>query len=81
MKVLMDWTKHGGIKKIQHVSADNSESQTVILTNDGILWGVENGADNLNREDLGGDIHNDNPAEGWFLFFVVVAAQSSHPTS
>lgn len=29
----------------------------------GILWGVENGADNLQRSDLGGDIHNDNPAE------------------
>eukprot|EP00536_Pseudo-nitzschia_multiseries_P005969 jgi/Psemu1/286149/fgenesh1_pg.121_\ len=29
----------------------------------GILWGVENSADNLAREDLGGDIHQDNPAE------------------
>ena len=29
----------------------------------GVLWGVENGADNLWRDDLGGDIHNDNPAE------------------
>ena len=29
----------------------------------GVLWGVENGADNLRRDDLGGDIHNDNPAE------------------
>ncbi len=29
----------------------------------GTLWGVENGADNLKRSDLGGDIHNDNPAE------------------
>jgi glucose/arabinose dehydrogenase len=28
-----------------------------------ILWGVENGADNLYRSDLGGDIHNDNPGE------------------
>jgi glucose/arabinose dehydrogenase len=27
------------------------------------LWGVENGADKLYREDLGGDIHSDNPAE------------------
>ena len=27
----------------------------------GVLWGVENGADRLEREDLGGDIHNDNP--------------------
>ena len=29
----------------------------------GVLWGVENGADNLYRSDLGGDVHNDNPAE------------------
>jgi glucose/arabinose dehydrogenase len=27
----------------------------------GVLWGVENSADNLIRDDLGGDIHNDNP--------------------
>jgi glucose/arabinose dehydrogenase len=29
----------------------------------GVLWGVENGADNLYRDDLGGDIHDDNPGE------------------
>mmetsp|Transcript_20862 Transcript_20862/g.38278 ORF Transcript_20862/g.38278 Transcript_20862/m.38278 type:complete len:548 (-) Transcript_20862:64-1707(-) len=29
----------------------------------GDLWGVENGADRLYRDDLGGDIHNDNPSE------------------
>lgn len=29
----------------------------------GVLWGVENGADKLFRDDLGGDIHNENPAE------------------
>ena len=28
-----------------------------------VLYGVENGMDNLYRADLGGDIHNDNPAE------------------
>ena len=28
-----------------------------------VLYGVENGADNLVRDDLGGDIHNDNPGE------------------
>jgi glucose/arabinose dehydrogenase len=27
----------------------------------GVLWGVENSADDLIRDDLGGDIHNDNP--------------------
>ncbi|CAM6125603.1 unnamed protein product [Calypogeia fissa] len=34
----------------------------------GQLWGVENGADQLNRTDLGGDIHNNNPAEELNLF-------------
>jgi len=29
----------------------------------GLLWGVENGVDDLYRADLGGDIHNDNPCE------------------
>lgn len=29
----------------------------------GDLWGVENAADRLYRDDLGGDIHNDNPSE------------------
>jgi glucose/arabinose dehydrogenase len=28
-----------------------------------VLYGVENGMDNLFRAELGGDIHNDNPAE------------------
>ncbi|HEY8942617.1 MAG TPA: hypothetical protein VIM73_00090 [Polyangiaceae bacterium] len=34
----------------------------------GRLWGVENGRDDLEREDLGGDIHDDNPAEELNLF-------------
>ena len=29
----------------------------------GTLWGVENGADRLVRNDVGGDVHNDNPGE------------------
>ncbi|CAB9515721.1 Inherit from COG: Dehydrogenase [Seminavis robusta] len=29
----------------------------------GDLWGVENSADKLVRDDIGGDIHEDNPAE------------------
>lgn len=29
----------------------------------GTLWGVDAGPDNLMRDDLGGDIHNDNPGE------------------
>lgn len=28
----------------------------------GVLWGVENGMDNLNRQPWG-DIHNENPSE------------------
>ncbi|MFW6039870.1 MAG: PQQ-dependent sugar dehydrogenase, partial [Gemmatimonadota bacterium] len=32
------------------------------------LWGVENGRDNLKRDDLGGDIHADNPSEELNLF-------------
>ncbi len=34
----------------------------------GRLWGVENGRDNLSRADLGGDIHQQNPAEEVNLF-------------
>lgn len=34
----------------------------------GRLWGVENGRDRLEREDLGGDITEDNPAEELNLF-------------
>lgn len=29
----------------------------------GVLWGVQNGVDELHRDDLGGDVHADNPAE------------------
>ena len=29
----------------------------------GVLWGVENSADNLKRNDLGGDIHQDNVSD------------------
>eukprot|EP01102_Stenamoeba_stenopodia_P013441 TRINITY_DN4362_c0_g1_i1.p1 TRINITY_DN4362_c0_g1~~TRINITY_DN4362_c0_g1_i1.p1 ORF type:complete len:514 (+),score=58.92 TRINITY_DN4362_c0_g1_i1:79-1620(+) len=35
---------------------------------DGRIWGVENGCDNLQRVDLGGDIHFTNPAEEINLF-------------
>lgn len=34
----------------------------------GRLWGVQNGMDNLARDDLGGDIHDGNPAEIVSLF-------------
>lgn len=36
----------------------------------GVLWGVENSADNLMRDDLGGDIHNDNPVRVFSLHMV-----------
>jgi len=35
---------------------------------DDVLWGVENGVDNLERTDLGGDIHDNNPSEEMNLF-------------
>mmetsp|Transcript_20002 Transcript_20002/g.25985 ORF Transcript_20002/g.25985 Transcript_20002/m.25985 type:complete len:492 (+) Transcript_20002:93-1568(+) len=40
-----------------------------------VLWGVENGADNLERDDIGGDIHNENPAEELNRFPESVAGQ------
>jgi glucose/arabinose dehydrogenase len=35
----------------------------LFVDDQGRLWGVENGRDNLSDADLGGDIHNDNPGE------------------
>lgn len=45
----------------------------------GILWGVENGADRLQRGDLGGDIHNDNPAEELNKFDGPIGAHYGYP--
>jgi len=45
----------------------------------GILWGVENGADQLNRPDLGGDIHNGNPAEDFNKFDQPVGTHYGYP--
>lgn len=46
------------------VWADGLRNEVGLATDDaGALWGVENGADGLQRADLGGDIHNDNPGE------------------
>ena len=51
------------------VFADGLRNEVGLRFDDqGRLWGVENGIDNLNRSDLGGDIHNDNPAEELNLF-------------
>ena len=38
------------------------------LDSRGRVWGVENGRDDLQRTDLGADIHNDNPGEELNLF-------------
>ncbi|RYZ07644.1 MAG: hypothetical protein EOO73_11755 [Myxococcales bacterium] len=38
------------------------------LDSQGRVWGVENGRDNLQRADLGADIHQDNPGEELNLF-------------
>jgi glucose/arabinose dehydrogenase len=35
----------------------------IFVDPDDRIWGVENGRDNLSDDDLGGDIHNDNPGE------------------
>jgi glucose/arabinose dehydrogenase len=45
----------------------------------GTLWGVENGADQLNRPDLGGDIHNGNPAEEMNRFNGSVGQHYGYP--
>lgn len=51
------------------VFADGTRNEVGLrFDSQGRLWGVENGSDNLNRTDLGGDIHIDNPAEELNLF-------------
>ncbi|HEY5959059.1 MAG TPA: PQQ-dependent sugar dehydrogenase [Polyangiaceae bacterium] len=46
------------------VQADGTRNEIALrFDSRGRLWGVENGSDDLNRTDLGGDIHNENPAE------------------
>jgi len=45
----------------------------------GVLWGAENGADNLNRADLGGDVHNNNPGEEINKFSQAAGAFFGYP--
>jgi len=45
----------------------------------GILWGVENSGDRLVRDDLGGDIHNGNPAEEMNRFDGAVGSHYGYP--
>jgi len=48
----------------QPVFADGLRNEVgLAFDKHGVLWGVENGADNLQRNDLGGDITENNPAE------------------
>ncbi|CAL8072894.1 unnamed protein product [Orchesella dallaii] len=56
---------NGGIEfNTGEVFADGLRNEVgLAFDGEGVLWGVQNGADNLNRDDLGGDIHNTNPAD------------------
>ncbi|TNF36271.1 MAG: hypothetical protein EP329_05380 [Deltaproteobacteria bacterium] len=46
------------------VQADGLRNEVgLAFDGQGRLWGVQNGVDQLARADLGGDIHQDNPAE------------------
>jgi len=48
----------------REVYADGLRNEVGLsFDSEGRLWGVENGADNLFRPDLGGDIHLNNPGE------------------
>jgi len=50
--------------QMMEVFADGLRNEVgLAFDKQGVLWGVENSADNLEREDLGGRITNDNPAE------------------
>jgi len=58
----IDWTKGD-------LFADGLRNEIGLrFDSSGRLWGVENGCDDLRRNDLGGDIHNDNPSEEMNLF-------------
>ncbi|KAL7532382.1 hypothetical protein ACHAXR_009070 [Thalassiosira sp. AJA248-18] len=59
------WDKVQPLKFIDgEVFADGLRNEVgLAFDTHGDLWGVENGADNLQRTDLGGDIHHDNPSE------------------
>jgi glucose/arabinose dehydrogenase len=46
------------------VHADGLRNEVALeFDQQGRLWGIQNGMDNLSRDDLGGDIHADNPGE------------------
>jgi len=62
---LEDIVASGGIDFMEgYVFADGLRNEVGLAFDKyGVLWGVENSADSLERDDLGGDIHNENPAE------------------
>jgi len=66
----MDDLADGGFSFIEgEVFADGLRNEVGLAFDpQGRLWGVENGFDNAFRADLGGDIHEDNPAEELNLF-------------
>ena len=65
MRYALDAGPDGGIEwERGEVWADGLRNEVGLAFDArGRLWGVQNGVDNLARDDLGGDIHADNPAE------------------
>jgi len=66
----LDSIPQGGIEwSTGDLFADGLRNEVGIrFDSHGRLWGVENGVDQLFREDLGGDIHENNPSEEMNLF-------------
>jgi len=61
-ETVIDWSQG-------ELFADGLRNEVGVRTDpQGNIWGVENGCDDLNRNDLGGDIHEDNPSEEVNLF-------------
>jgi glucose/arabinose dehydrogenase len=62
--VLPNKIPNGGLAyKGGEVIARGMRNEVGLFVADDRMWGVENGRDDLMRDDLGGDIHNDNPGE------------------
>ncbi|ODN05481.1 L-sorbosone dehydrogenase [Orchesella cincta] len=71
----------GGIEfTTGEVFADGLRNEVgLAFDGNGVLWGVQNGADNLNRDDLGGDIHNTNPADEMTKFDQAIGTHYGYP--
>mmetsp|Transcript_33654 Transcript_33654/g.52613 ORF Transcript_33654/g.52613 Transcript_33654/m.52613 type:complete len:465 (-) Transcript_33654:110-1504(-) len=61
MNLPQKWNDYGTYVKLYADGLRNEVGLTVDPR--GRVWGVENGVDYLMRNDLGGDIHNENPGE------------------